>query len=401
MYTYMFRYSCFFLPCIAHFFSVPTFSLSSPHLLFQQTIAIAGALIGAFLNKVLPEVLLTILLVVLLAFTANTTLRKAFEMYGKESAQMRKTAATSASLLGNRAATKQSELTKMVHTEEQEDDEEAADALLDHQQGDSNDEDEEEDDLKMPSRQPLLDAKTQAELDQILYEERTMPVADLMILMTLFVVVLTINVLKGGGAMPSPLGIKCGSQSFWMANALMIAWILVITMFVRQYLLRKFEQKRRCQYPYVEGDIQWNARATILYPIVCCAAGFFAGMFGVGGGIVKGPLMLAMGTHPAVAAASSAVMILFTSFTATTSFLVFGLLVMDYAYICLVIGFLATLVGQIALAYLMKRAQRNSYIAFSIGGVVLLSAVLMTIQSLLSMAAGEKHHSGGICGTGD
>jgi hypothetical protein len=55
-------------------------------------------------------------------------------------------------------------------------------------------------------------------------------------------------------------------------------------------------------------------------------------------------------------------------------------------------------VGQLGLSYLMRKSQRNSYIAFSIGGVVFLSAILMTIQSLLSMASGEKHKAGGICG---
>ena len=108
--------------------------------------------------------------------------------------------------------------------------------------------------------------------------------------------------------------------------------------------------------------------------------------------------MLAMNVHPQVASASSACMILFTSFTATTSFVVFGLLDMEYAGVCFCIGFAATYVGQIGLAVLMKRAKRNSYIAFSIGGVVLLSALLMTVQSLLSMAEGEHHGSGGICG---
>lgn len=108
--------------------------------------------------------------------------------------------------------------------------------------------------------------------------------------------------------------------------------------------------------------------------------------------------MLAMNVHPQVASASSACMILFTSFTATTSFVVFGLLDMEYAGVCFCIGFAATYVGQIGLAVLMKRAKRNSYIAFSIGGVVLLSALLMTVQSLLSMAEGEHHSSGGICG---
>lgn len=116
---------------------------------------------------------------------------------------------------------------------------------------------------------------------------------------------------------------------------------------------------------------------------------------------VKGPLMLAMGVHPAVSSASSACMILFTSFTATTSFLVFGLLLPDYAFTCIALGFVATYAGQVGLTYLMNKAGRNSYIAFSIGVVVALSAVLMTIQSLLAMAAGEKHHSGGICGKAD
>ena len=46
----------------------------------------------------------------------------------------------------------------------------------------------------------------------------------------------------------------------------------------------------------------------------------------------------------------------------------------------------------------MNKYQRNSYIAFSIGGVVLLSAFLMTIQSMVSLAEGAHHKSGGICG---
>ena len=156
-----------------------------------------------------------------------------------------------------------------------------------------------------------------------------------------------------------------------------------------------------CGNRYVEGDIKWTPRATILYPIICALAGFFAGMFGVGGGIVKGPLMLAMGVHPKVSSASSACMILFTSFTATTSFVVFGLLVPDYAVVCLFIGFVATYIGQVLLNYFMKKYQRNSYIAFSIGGVVLLSAFLMTIQSMVSIAEGGGGASGGVCGVGE
>ena len=108
--------------------------------------------------------------------------------------------------------------------------------------------------------------------------------------------------------------------------------------------------------------------------------------------------MLAMGVHPAVSSASSALMILFTSFTATTSFFVFGLLRMDYGVVCIILGFFATIVGQLGLSYLMKKYQRNSYIVFSIGGVVLLSAILMTFQSLLAAAeGGPREKTGGVC----
>ena len=57
------------------------------------------------------------------------------------------------------------------------------------------------------------------------------------------------------------------------------------------------------------------------------------------------------------------------------------------------------LVGQIGLFYLMERFQRNPYIAFSIGGIlVALSAFLMTVQSFLSMAdSGGPHPLSGPC----
>jgi hypothetical protein len=64
--------------------------------------------------------------------------------------------------------------------------------------------------------------------------------------------------------------------------------------------------------PHV-GDITWTQTTTIVYPMICSLAGVIAGMFGVGGGIVKGPLMLALGLLPDVAAATSATMILFTA----------------------------------------------------------------------------------------
>ncbi len=64
---------------------------------------------------------------------------------------------------------------------------------------------------------------------------------------------------------------------------------------VRDYLVERWRLKARLNYRYGEGDVEWNPQNTLRYPAVCFFAGFFAGLFGVGGGIVKGPLMLEMG----------------------------------------------------------------------------------------------------------
>ncbi len=50
------------------------------------------------------------------------------------------------------------------------------------------------------------------------------------VLTGVFVVVLAVNLLKGGGAFPSPLGIKCGSYAFWGATGFIFVWVLGVSL---------------------------------------------------------------------------------------------------------------------------------------------------------------------------
>lgn len=80
-------------------------------------------------------------------------------------------------------------------------------------------------------------------------------------------------------------------------------------------------------------------------------------------------------------------MILFTTFASSISFFVFGLVLVDYAIVGFLVGVFSASIGQI----LMRQArqarsasgrdfERNSFTAFAIGGVILISALLMTIE---------------------
>merc|ERR1712008_315819 len=99
-----------------------------------------------------------------------------------------------------------------------------------------------------------------------------------------------------------------------------VPWVLAFALYFRSMLVKEFEEKVRTGYTFIKGEVEWNSHNTIKYPLLCAISGLLAGLFGVGGGIVKGPLMLEMGVVPAVA------MILFTAAAASISFIVFGLL---------------------------------------------------------------------------
>lgn len=236
-------------------------------ILVMEPLTIAGALVGAFLNKILPEQLLTVMLVILLSFTAYNSLKKALKMYKAESRKLKE---QGLKIDGS----KESELTQISQQEKAKDINLAGDELLkdvDLQEGEN------------PGKGDGSDNNNNAnarKVQAIIDEERATPMFNVNILTGLFVVVLSINLLKGGGAFSSPIGIVCGSKEFWIANGFMLAWIISICIYARSYLVQKFELKRSIGYKYVEGDIQWDGRSTIVYPCICCIAGFFAGMFG-------------------------------------------------------------------------------------------------------------------------
>ena len=241
-----------------------------------------------------------------------------------------------------------------------------------------------------------LPADTNPELLALIESERATPWDKVHMVTFMVVVVMALNLLKGGGAaFPSPLGIDCGSSGYWFLTAAVFVWVLSISFYMRHVLIEKWVLKKRLGYKYQPGDVEWNPRNTIIYPCICFFAGFFAGLFGIGGGIVKGPLMLQMGINPMVASATVAVMIMYTSVAATTMFIAFGTLTWDYGIFLFVLGLAATVVGQFGVGYLVVKYKRVSLISFSIGAVVALSTLLMGVQSIFTLIEMQSNPDAG------
>ena len=321
---------------------------------------------------------------VLLAYTTYTTLIKAKSQYDKENIAIEK----SLKSILQKSIDEDIELSEQVGLLSSQD----ITVSEDEEKGDENI--SEFGICNVEISLPLTD-----ELSELMEKEKRTPTDKVIILSVMVLVVVSLNMLKGGSD-SSPLHITCGSNAYWALTGVTMVWILSISFWMRDGLIKKWKLKRRVNYKFIAGDIEWNEMNTLIYPSMCFFAGFFAGMFGVGGGIVKGPLMLQMGVHPLVASATTAVMIMFTSVAATTMFIAFGTLTWDYAWFLFIVGLITTTLGQYVVGHFVDKYKRYSYISMSIGAVVLISTILMGLQSIFSLIEAQEGGSaaGTLCG---
>jgi TRAP-type C4-dicarboxylate transport system permease small subunit len=84
--------------------------------------------------------------------------------------------------------------------------------------------------------------------------------------------------------------------------------------------------------------------------------------------------------------------------------MIFDLVLKDFALVGFCVGFFAALTGQCVMRQARQATsasgrnfERNSYIAFAIGSIVLISALLMTFQFALNIVQNQDEYEGGIC----
>lgn len=317
--------------------------------LLVEPTQMGGTLVGTLLHDFLPDLLVIVLLLVLLSLTAFRTIDKANQLHAKETHSMARV--MPADVRRGSTGTPDPESQRLIPGTGTNVGGTTAYKAVEVSQ----------DSFSSPEQDTPLDEYSDT--------------GEIAKLTMLFVVITALNLLKGSSSTRSSDG-----WLFWTTQVIMLLVIVCFVAWERAMIL-----SRRSQGTAVHSDIEWDERSTIRYPVLSTLAGVVAGLFGIGGGIVMGPLMLEMGVQAQVAAATSAAMILYTSATASFGYLCFGRLLPDYSLVGLLLGFGATLIGQTAMTVLLHRHQRPSYIAYCIGTVVAISAVCMSLESVLAM----------------
>jgi len=232
------------------------------------------------------------------------------------------------------------------------------------------------------------DAPTASAVAALVARERSVPLGLLGVLVFSWCLVLFLALLKGGhGGAPLLFPVPCGGAAYWALLSATLAAMTIVTALVAWQLHVTHTHKVAVRYTYLEGDVAWAGHHLRVLPALSVAAGVAAGLLGIGGGMVTGPLMLELGVHPQVACATAACMVLFTSSSTTAQFVIAGMLRLDYAVWYGSVGVLATIIGQSIAVWYIRTYNRQSVIILALGLVIGVSGIAMGAVGAIDVVA--------------
>ncbi|KAG6597785.1 uncharacterized protein IUM83_07690 [Phytophthora cinnamomi] len=341
-------------------------------------VVIGGTVLGALINKLIPSYILSLLFVVVLAVGGSRTMMKGIRLHKKEIAKIKETEAAANEAAANVPASPGVYVQVSTPVTVGKDD------ILDEKRLSTS---ASTADAKAPTG---FESGSPATLAQILEKERHFAWAPHIAIMICYLGIVAASI---GDA-----SVHCGGVAYWVILLIEIPWVAVFVFYTSHYLHKIYLRKAAVNYQYVDGDIQWTKKTVVYFPLGCAVAGIVAGMFGVGGGIITGPIMIELGIVPEVASSTTALMILYSSAAATAKFAVFKMVAWDWALLLCAVAFVVTSASQVVILGFVRKTGRQSIIVLCIATAVLIGAVIMTYQAIKSTvdSAGD-HFSADIC----
>ena len=107
----------------------------------------------------------------------------------------------------------------------------------------------------------------------------------------------------------------CSPAGYWIWYVTPVPILGGFMVFTAYILGKRHQRKLAAGFEYLAADMQWDNATLKRFPVTALLAGLTAGLLGIGGGMVIGPLFLAIGMEPQVGTSSCAFMILWTAFS--------------------------------------------------------------------------------------
>lgn len=108
-------------------------------------------------------------------------------------------------------------------------------------------------------------------------------------------------------------------------------------------------------------------------------SGILAGTIGIGGGLVINPVLLKAGIKPRIAAAVSSVVVLFTSLSTTSQFIIAGAINVKFAIFIIFASACGSMVGNFLFKEIMKKYNKPSLIVWILFFLLAASGIILPI----------------------
>lgn len=224
--------------------------------------------------------------------------------------------------------------------------------------------------------------------------EQQIPWYKLLACAGILVIITVHSIFLGGKGGPSVIGIRTCSATYWVLMILLFPVLFGISWYIARKLVELYHVKRHVGFQFLPSDIEWTPKRTYITMAVATGAGCLSSLLGVGGGMLINPLLLEMGVAPDCTAATSSLMILFTSISAVAQYGIIGRIQWDYAAFLFILGIIGSVVGQHALGVIVKKYKSQSYILLAMLLIVIPGGILLTITAVSGLVSGIKAGAG-------
>jgi uncharacterized membrane protein YfcA len=174
---------------------------------------------------------------------------------------------------------------------------------------------------------------------------------------------------------------------YWFIQILFLLLCGVVTYFTSKYNKKEQDLRKKYNVNYTIDEVIFEGKNLVLLVAIGFGGGFAAGAFGLGGGSIYNPALLALGVQPRVASATGMYLVLFSCINACVVNGLQGILNFRYGMFIGMFCSIGSLLGLILTDNYVKKSGKQSVFVWLLVLVFIIAAVATPFVGYYQLSA--------------
>jgi uncharacterized membrane protein YfcA len=144
-------------------------------------------------------------------------------------------------------------------------------------------------------------------------------------------------------------------------------------------------EKEACGYNFHSSDLEFSTKNATKLAALAFFGGICGGCLGIGGGMIFNPLLLELGMLPTVSSATGMYLVMFSSLSTVTQFVIMGHFFWYYAIWLGAFSIIGTIFGIIVVNRVVKRTGKQSIVVLLLVTLIYASLVAMPAEGIYNI----------------